>query len=264
MSLIQSLAKTSMIIALALLILAIICLVYGFCIAALRSGTLFHFVWIFLGALFLLSALIVYKGWWQAAPIFLRFSICIIFALVLVWFISLYVLILTQLDTYKEDAAATEPSLDYIIVLGAQVRPTGPSPILQFRLDTALYYLENNPSTICIVSGGKGNNEHEAEAQVMARYLIERGISDKRILIEDSSCNTYENITNSMHFFDSKVNSIGIVTNNFHVFRSVALAQKKGIVQVRGIGAPSLPFYLPNNILREMLGITKDLFSGNI
>ena len=58
--------------------------------------------------------------------------------------------------------------------------------------------------------------------------------------------------------------SVGVVTNNFHVFRSVRIAQELGISDVCGIAAPSNPWYLPNNLLREFLGVCKDFAAGNI
>lgn len=54
---------------------------------------------------------------------------------------------------------ARHQHLDYVVVLGAQVRKSGPSKALRYRLDTAADYLRNSPDTICIVSGGKGANE---------------------------------------------------------------------------------------------------------
>ena len=57
---------------------------------------------------------------------------------------------------------------------------------------------------------------------------------------------------------------VGIVTNNFHVFRSVAIARKQGLADVCGIAAPSTAFYLPNNLFREVFGITKDALWGNL
>ena len=69
-----------------------------------------------------------------------------------------------------------EDGLDYIVVLGAQMRQNGPSVVLQYRLDEAIKYLNDNPDTICIVSGGQGYNEPCTEAQGMAEYLEKKGV----------------------------------------------------------------------------------------
>lgn len=130
--------------------------------------------------------------------------------------------------------------LDYIIVLGAQVRKDGPSPVLKYRLDKAVEYLNENPDTVCIVSGGQGSNEPWSEAEGMARYLQEKGIDTARILPEDKSQTTEQNITNSKMLMKEGA-SVGIVTNNFHVFRALQIAKKYGLSDVCGIAADSTP-----------------------
>lgn len=154
--------------------------------------------------------------------------------------------------------------LDYIIVLGAQIKENGPSYVLQKRLDAAYEYLMNNPDTVVIVSGGQGGNEPISEAQGMYDYLVGRGIAPERILMEDASRNTDENIRYSMRLFDAENSSVGIVTNNFHVFRGVHLARAGGCTDVSGIAAGSHLIYLPNNMLREFFGVVKDFLTGNL
>lgn len=77
------------------------------------------------------------------------------------------------------------PNLDYVVVLGTQVRKSGPSKVLRYRLDTAIDYLNENPGTICIASGGKGPNEPVTEAQDMANYLESYGIKKNHIIKGD-------------------------------------------------------------------------------
>ena len=88
-----------------------------------------------------------------------------------------------------------QQNLDYIIVLGAQVRESGPSVVLQYRLDAAIDYLNKNPDTICIVSGGQGVNEPFSEAEGMAKYLLENGIEMDRILLEEMSKNGFHRLS---------------------------------------------------------------------
>ena len=152
----------------------------------------------------------------------------------------------------------------YIIVLGAQVRENGSSVVLRYRLDTAIEYLEENPETICIVSGGQGANEPFSEAEGMANYLIENGIEKDRILLENKSKNTVQNMQYSSALMDETYNSVGIVTNNFHMFRAMKLAKAQGLKNVCAIAADSNVLYLPNNVLRECLGILKDWAMKNI
>lgn len=160
--------------------------------------------------------------------------------------------------------ARGELNLDYIIVLGAQVKENGPSAALKFRLDEAYDYLAENEDTLCIVSGGQGSNEPCSEAQGMYDYLTGRGIAGERIILEDKSTDTSENIAFSAVFLDKENDSVGVVTNNFHVFRSVQLARHQGIKKVCGISARSNVIFQLNNMVREFFGIMKDLVYGNL
>ena len=107
----------------------------------------------------------------------------------------------------------------------------------------------------------------------MKQYLVRRGIPAEQILTEDRSLNTIENIRNSKAMIleqkgaegDAEIEDrVGIVTNNFHVFRGVMLARHAGFRNVSGIAAYTNPFYLPNNMLRETCGILKDFLYGNL
>ncbi len=261
---VKSLSKAKWITLLILIVLALICFIYGFFIASLHFGNSFYPAWFTFGILFVLSALVIYKGWWQKVPRPLQIALSCIGALALIWLVAMNILILSTFNAYDEHASSKDAPLDYIIILGAHVYPWGPSPVLKYRLDTAIQYLEKHPETDCIVSGGKGSNEHDPEAYVMFDYLLDAGIQEERIIIEDQSVNTYENIEFSTQFFNPKEDSVGIVTNNFHIFRATAIAKKKGIAHVQGIDAPSRMIFWPNNNLREAFAITKDFFVGNI
>ena len=156
------------------------------------------------------------------------------------------------------------PDLDYIIVLGAQMKPAGPSIVLKFRLDAAYDYLVANENTLCVVSGGQGPNEPCSEAEGLYDYLVERGIAPERILKEDKSTDTSENIAFSAALIGGTDKDVGIVTNNFHVFRGVMLARHAGFEDACGISARSNIYFQPNNLVREFFGIMKDLVCGNL
>ena len=247
--------------AIILAIAGIACAGYGVAVLMVNSGTPFFAVWFGLAALFLLAAWAVHAGWWAAAPAAVRRAVLAVVGVAAVWLIATQALALSAFGAHGDDAG---DDLDFVIVLGAQVRETGPSAVLQYRLDTAAEYLAAHPGTRCIVSGGQGPNESEPEAHAMARYLESCGIDGERIIVEDRALNTDQNIRNSMAYLDAERDRVGIVTNDFHVFRGVALARKRGIANAVGIAAPSNPFYLPNNLLRESFGITKDFLAGNL
>jgi len=54
-----------------------------------------------------------------------------------------------------------------------------------------------------ITSGGRGADEARSEASAMAEYLVDHGIPAERILLEDQSTTTLENLRNSKAIIDS-------------------------------------------------------------
>lgn len=240
-----------------LLILGLVSVLYGILILQVGSGTSFWVIWEVIGMGFFLLALLVHKEFFITYR-----KIGMLFNGVVA--IGLIVLATLCGMVATEFTSGGEKNLDYIIVLGAQVRENGPSVSLRYRLDAAIDYLNENPNTICIVSGGQGKNEPFSEAEGMAEYLLKNGIKKSRIILEDKSTNTVENIMYSKTFMELPYDSVGIVTNNFHLFRSTKIAKAQGLNGVCGIAAESTVLYLPNNVLRECLGIVKDWVIGNL
>ena len=240
-------------------ILGIASVLYGVSVMLIQSGTSFFAVWYVLGAGFLACAWATHVHAWDAIPVAAKYVCGAVVG------VALAGLLLTQGLIVSQFGSKGEPNLDYLVVLGAQVRADGsPSAVLQYRLDAALDYLADNPSTRCIVSGGQGPNEPMPEALGMKDYLVRHSVSEDRIIIEDQSGNTTQNIANSLQFANPARDRIGVVTNNFHLYRAVGIARKAGVEHVCGVAAYSTPFYLPNNMLREGLGIIKDFFAGNL
>ena len=145
-----------------------------------------------------------------------------------------------------------ENGADYMIVLGARVRGDRISPLLRYRLEKALDYLSENQDTMVVVSGGKGTGENVSEAEAMQAYLVEHGIADNRILQEDASANTDQNIRNSIQMIreqerlqqdlisgeqkqeelQSDAHSreqkhIVLISNGFHLFRATRILRKQ-------------------------------------
>lgn len=158
-------------------------------------------------------------------------------------------------------------NLDYVIVLGAQVRGTRITKSLKRRLEKACEYLDENPNTVAVVSGGQGKGEDLSEAQCMRDYLVEYGISENRIIMEDKSVNTAENIEFSMKKIKehSKKESpeVGVITNNFHVYRATAVCKKSGY-EISGIPAKSDKILFVNYMVREFFAVVKYKCSGTI
>ena len=240
------------------IILSVLCIAYGLLVAAVQSGSRFFIVWLFGGVFFLLCAYLSKIHFWQNLPTSIKGIIIALVCLFAVLFIAIEGMIVKGFGEKGADNA------DYVIVLGAQVRTSGPSVVLKYRLDAAADYLFENENCKCIVSGGQGYNEPCPEAFIMRDYLIDRGIDESRILTEPESKNTKENMEFSKKLIDAKKDDVVIVSNNFHIFRAKALAKKAGIANISAIPAKSNTLYLPNNMFREFLGVIKDFLFGNI
>ncbi len=231
-------------------------------------GTNFYVVWAVLGTGFLSYAVLSTTGVIERyMPIWIRRSVFLCFLLGVALFLVVEGMIISGYVSQKKD------NLDCIIVLGAQVKPGGPSKVLAYRLDEAYEYWMENPDTVVIVSGGKGHDEPETEAACMSRYLRERGVEESCILEEDRSTNTVENLQFSKKLLESlfagqekneEQFEIGIVSNNFHMFRAMHIAKKQGYQKVVAIPAPSYVPMQMNNMLREFLGVMKDYLYGNL
>lgn len=154
--------------------------------------------------------------------------------------------------------------LDYVVVLGAQVKKDVPSRALKKRLEKALEYARENEDTILILSGGQGSGEEITEAECMRRYLTEHGISKERLILEEKSTSTMENLKFSNELTDCANARTGILSNNFHVYRAVRLAEKQGYSHPEGIAAPSDPVMQPHYVVREIFALVKEKMKENI
>lgn len=241
-------------------VLAVINIGYGIFVRAVGSGTLFFLTWEVLGAAFAVLAYMTYIDKWSEISPKVMKGAYIVLAVVLLALTLVEICIVGSFEDRGED------NLDYVIVLGAQVYEDGPSPVLKYRLDKAVEYLERNPDTKCIVTGGQGDNEPFAEADGMEEYLTAAGIDSNRIIKETESKTTSQNIRNCVKLLgdEAATKKVGLITNNFHLFRAKGIADKAGLKNYVGIAADSTPAYLPNNMFREFFGVCKDIFKGNM
>lgn len=151
---------------------------------------------------------------------------------------------------------------DALIILGAQVYHSGPSPVLKSRLTAALAYLDDHPEIPIVVSGGQGADELVSEAEAMERYLVEHGVAQNRIHREDQSFNTYQNLENSAQLlqnmgYDLDETRVMIVSNDFHLTRVRMLANRCGLQA--GVVAAPMPDWSSTlySYTRETLALVK-------
>ncbi len=178
-------------------------------------------------------------------------------------------LIVSEMTHGEERALAASTagggSPQTVIVLGCKTDDGVPSQMLRLRLDRAVEYLNDHPDAVCIVTGGQGADEIEPEAVSMHRCLIEDGISDERIYVEDKAKNTAENIKYSSEIIKSEglSENVVIVSECYHLYRGVRQARLSGFDASGVYPDPStVMMTMPSYWLREIYAITRDLIFG--
>ncbi|MDD6666398.1 MAG: YdcF family protein [Lachnospiraceae bacterium] len=150
---------------------------------------------------------------------------------------------------------------DYVIIHGAGLRKDGTvTKLLAERCDKAIAIYRRDPTPPYLIpSGGQGGDEVCSEADAMRRYLIEKGIPEDKILMEDKSTTTLENIRNSRDLIESRPGRkyTALVTSNYHVYRAMRYARKAGLNAV-GIGAHVASYYWPSAIIREFVAVHRE------
>ena len=149
-------------------------------------------------------------------------------------------------------------AFDTVIVHGcALIHGDRVSRILAARLDLALeLYHRSGEQALLVVSGGQGDDETVSEAEAMARYLSEKGVPEEKILREDQSRSTEENLLNAMSLLSARggAGRLALVTSGYHLYRCLLIAKRLGI-KCRGYGSKVAAYYWPSAVIREFAAV---------
>ena len=230
---------------------AVLCLVYyGVIVLYAGFGTSFAVLWLLIGGFFGATAAGIhfYQKYPERMPLWLPVSFVTLCAS------GLMIILVTQILIFGRIPATAEPSLDYVIVLGAKVKPDGSiSKTLKLRLDKALEY-----------------------AEAMEAYLLGQGAAADHLLKEEQSFSTVENLAYSRVMIEkreallnrkpvpARQPRIGIITSNFHLCRAGMIAKKQNYVTVYGIASEADKVLLPHFSLRDGIALLKDRLMGNL
>lgn len=126
---------------------------------------------------------------------------------------------------------AVPPKVDAVIVLGAKVG----TPALKYRTLTGLKYVEEGKTDTIVLSGARGSNEPVSEAQAM-KAVVDTQVAkthgnQPHIILETRSTDTFQNISNSKALIPN-AKSVVIVSDGYHLARSVAIAKHDGFQTV--------------------------------
>ena len=160
------------------------------------------------------------------------------------------------------------PKADYLIVLGAKVNGTTPSHAMHDRLTAALDYLNAYPDATAIVSGGQGDDEGISEAEAMRIWLEAHGVAPGRILLEDRSETTRQNLENSFAIMRERgadpADGVAVVTSEYHLYRAREIASALGARPI-GVAARTSIFGMRvNYFIREGFAVGYMKLAGTL
>ena len=180
--------------------------------------------------------------------------------------IGLLVVAVTEVFILKASLGDPKEQVQYMVVLGAKVRESGPSVSLWDRIHAAADYLEEHPDTVAIVSGGQGPDEPMTEAKAMYDELIALGIHPDRVWMEEKATSTWENLNFTLDLIEEKTGErpgkLGILSSEYHLFRAKLFAKECG---VEAVGIPARTSRLSqriNHFMREVAGVWHYLILG--
>lgn len=175
-----------------------------------------------------------------------------------VFTVCLVIFVFTECRIIGAMNARPQKDLDYIVVLGAGLHGTEPSNPFKARIQRAAEYLNENEDTLVVASGGQGRHEAISEAEAAKRKLAEvYGIDESRIILEERSADTEQNLKYTLEIIGDTNASVGIVTNGFHEFRAMSIAREIGYENVYSVPARTLFPVGIHYCVREFFGMVE-------
>lgn len=181
--------------------------------------------------------------------------IVLIIMILIVLAINFYVKLSTKKQIIENNDYSNLEDIDCIIILGAGIWGDKPSPMLEDRLLEGISLYKNNVSTKIIMSGDHGREEYD-EVNIMKRFAIEKGVPSENIFMDHAGFSSYESIYRAKEIFGA--NKIVIVTQKYHLYRALYIANQLGI-EAYGVGADPRQYVgATYRELREILARNKD------
>lgn len=174
--------------------------------------------------------------------------------LIFAFLVSFIVIEAKIITSIKSD----DEKCEYILVLGCGLRGKELTRTAVARAEAAIEYLEKNDGCKAVLCGGQGKNELVSEAKALYDYMAGRGIDKQRMVLEEKSTDTTQNIKFAKELLPDVSNMVvGVVTNDFHLYRSALIMKKAGFSEVHTISAPTprVPFLHVSLFLREYFSI---------
>lgn len=253
-----------------LILLGILSISYDATLILLNPGTFwdnifaFIHIWLALGAYFIFVSVYRIKtkhSFWSSWKRWVKLTVVSLGTIAAVISIINLTLILTPA------VVGTDEKADHVIFLGGGISKDGVLPeSVMSRVEKAAEYLNKNPESICVVTGGTLDWLPYPEAPELKRQLVLAGINPDRILVEDQAQDTIQNFQLSCKMLAEYKNTTiqkilqtptAVVTSRFHLRRSERLAHRMGFTNIKGIPARCPPIYVLHNYVREICAYVK-------
>ena len=225
-------------------------------LAAFFKFCLRGYTYISVSLLFIVFLLMVF----HLGSDWLKRIVAVVICIGLMYFCAVEYLVVSNAKT---DA---DPQRSYLIVLGAAVHGDRPSLSLYHRLSSALDYLNSYPESKAVLSGGQGKGENLSEALCMHDWLVSSGIEEDRLILEDRSTSTMENLQFSwekLQELGCAPDDVAILSSNYHLYRAKTMARSLGMDPVGVCGVMGYPIYTLGMFIREAFGLTHLWVFGN-
>lgn len=253
-----------------LIISGILFIAYDFILICLNPGTFWDIVFSFTHIWEVLGIYLIFCGvyriktghsFWSIWKKWIKITIVSLFSVCGIISVINLCLIL------RPSVASVEEKADYVILLGGGIDKDGKLPASVItRVEKAAEYLNHNPESICVVTGGTLKWLPYPEAPELKNQLVLRGVEENRILVEDKALDTIQNFQLSVKMLSEykkadvseilKTSTI-IVTSRFHLRRAERLAHRIGFTDIKGIPAKCPAIYVLHNYFREICAYVK-------
>lgn len=190
-----------------------------------------------------------------------KYILIVLIVIILVPVIINFYVILSTKNRIVSGNSELLTDIDYIVILGAGIRRGKPSPMLEDRLKTGISLYNNDISNKILITGDHENNDYD-EVTVMKNYLLDQGIPEEDIVLDNYGISTYDSIYRVKDVY--KANKVVIVSQRYHLYRALLLSNNLNL-ESYGVEA-NLRYYYGQGYreIREILARNKDFIKGMI
>ncbi|HEY2845616.1 MAG TPA: YdcF family protein [Bryobacteraceae bacterium] len=133
-------------------------------------------------------------------------------------------------DIRRQSRVDEAQPADVIVVLGAAEYRGRPSPVLEARLNHALFLYLRKMAPRILTTGGAGGDPTFTEGGVAQAYLSQHGVPSEAILVESEGESTVHSVAAAAEIMRRmKLESCIVVSDGYHIYRVKKLLENQGL-----------------------------------